>query len=110
MDGAGAVGVAAEGEVEAMHKLMGKAVLVLALAMGGSVTMLGGTALASTGAAHGIATVPTVGTPGCTYTIYYMGIPFTFACPATSSNGGTATNNCNANCSASATGTSGKTH
>ena len=107
MDGAGAVGVAAEGEAEAMHKLMGKAVLVLALAMGGSVTMLGGTALASTGAAHGIATVPAA---GCTYTIYFMGHPFTFACPATSSNGGTATNNCNANCSASATGTSGKTN
>jgi hypothetical protein len=83
--------------------------LVLALATGGSATVLGGTALASTGAGHGIATAPAAGNPACLYTIYFMGFPFTFPCPAAASNGGTATNNCNANCSASATGTPGRT-
>jgi hypothetical protein len=41
-----------------MHKIISTAVLVLALATGGSATVLGGTALASTGAGHGIATAP----------------------------------------------------
>ena len=91
-----------------MLKTIGTAVFALALATGGSATMLGGTALASTGAGHGVATVPTAGT--CVYTIYFMGIPWSFPCPAPASNGGIATNNCNANCSASAVGTSGKTH
>jgi hypothetical protein len=69
--------------------------------------MLGGTAQASVGSAHGIHTAPAAGT--CKYTIYFWGIPWTIDCPANQSNGGTATNNCNANCSASAVGTKGKT-
>jgi hypothetical protein len=93
-----------------MFKTIGTAVLALALATGGSATLLGGTALASTGAAHGIATAPAASTPGCYYTVYFMGVPWTIPCPANSSNGGTATNNCNANCAASAVGTNGKSH
>jgi hypothetical protein len=93
-----------------MYKQISTAVMVLAFATGGSAAMLGGTASASTGAAHGLATAPAAGHPACTYTIYFWGIPFTVACPANASNGGTATNNCNANCSASATGTKGKSN
>jgi hypothetical protein len=85
-----------------MYKTISVAAMVLALATGGS-TMLGGTAQASTGAHDGVATVTT-----CYYTFYMWGQKMVIPCPAPASNGGTATNNCNANCYASATGTPGK--
>ena len=76
----------------------------LALAVGGSAA-LGGTALASPGAAPAVIhPAPTA----CTYSYVFNGKVYSFPCPAISSGGGTATNNCNANCYSSATGTSGR--
>lgn len=96
-----------------MFKTISKAALALALAVGGSATMLGGTALASTGVAPTVHTVPAAGIhtvpAACMYSFVFNGHVYFIpgGCPAKQSNGGTATNNCNANCSASAKGTNG---
>ena len=73
-----------------MYNTIGVAAMVLAMATGGS-TMLGGTALASSGPG-GIASTTT-----CMYTVYFWGYKWVIPapCPATANNGGTATSNSN---------------